>query len=153
MVRCDFRFACCWEQSCFCFLILVSRVMPSAPAQLTWRTGVEPHLASRLRRVMGGWDVPSLGGALPCHGSWPKSNTEHGLFDQSWTLNRFFYARRMFNLEFLEICKFVWPRGIFRKFLRPMLAIRTAKSQNEFVTKALGWNRAWVTTPKFRNSN
>ena len=34
-----------------------------------------------------------------------------------------------------------------------MLAIRTAKSQNEFVTKALGWNRAWVMTPKIPNSD
>ena len=34
-----------------------------------------------------------------------------------------------------------------------MLAIRTAKSQNEFVTKALGYNRAWVMTPGIRNSD
>ena len=34
-----------------------------------------------------------------------------------------------------------------------MLAIRTAKSQNEFVTKALGYNRVWVMTPKIRNSD
>ena len=34
-----------------------------------------------------------------------------------------------------------------------MLAIRAAKSQNEFVTKALGYNRAWVMTPKIRNSD
>ena len=66
----DFRFAWWWEQLSFGFSILVPRVMPSAPAQLTWRTGVEPHLACGLRGVMGGWDVPSHGGALPCHGSW-----------------------------------------------------------------------------------
>ena len=41
----------------------------------------------------------------------------------------------------------------FRNFHRSMLAIRTAKSQNEFVTKALGYNRAWVMTPKIRNSD
>ena len=34
-----------------------------------------------------------------------------------------------------------------------MFAIRTANSQNEFVTKALGCNRAWVITPKIRNSD
>ena len=34
-----------------------------------------------------------------------------------------------------------------------MLAIRAAKSQNELVTKALGWNRAWVMTPTIRNSD
>ena len=41
----------------------------------------------------------------------------------------------------------------FRKIPRLMLAIRIAKSQNEFVTKALGWNRGWVMTPKIRNSD
>ena len=33
-----------------------------------------------------------------------------------------------------------------------MLAIRTAKSQSEFVTKALGWNRVWFMPPKIWNS-
>ena len=50
-------------------------------------------------------------------------------------LRRCFWARRMFNLEFIEICKFVLSRNIFRKFPRSMLAIRAAKSQTEFATK------------------
>ena len=41
----------------------------------------------------------------------------------------------------------------FRKFPRPMLVIRAAKSQNELATKALGRNRAWVMAPKIRNSD
>ena len=41
----------------------------------------------------------------------------------------------------------------FRNFSRPMLAMRIAKSQNEVATRALGGNRAWVMTPKIRNSD
>ena len=52
------------------------RIRPAAR-----RTRIEPHLASGLRRVMGGWDVPSLGGALLCSGSWPKSNTVTGVIE------------------------------------------------------------------------
>ena len=40
----------------------------------------------------------------------------------------------------------------FRKFPRPMRAFRATKSQNEFVTEALGCNREFVMTSKVRNS-
>ena len=42
----------------------------------------------------------------------PKSNTGAGVIGSSRGLNRFCNLL-VFNLEFLEICEFVWPRGIF----------------------------------------
>ena len=47
----------------------------------------------------------------------------------------------VFNLEFLEICKFVLQTRIFYRFLGSRLSIGGVKSQNEFVTKALRWNK------------
>ena len=41
----------------------------------------------------------------------------------------------------------------FRNFLRPMLAIRTAKSQNEFATTEFHCNRAWAMPPESQNFN
>ena len=47
----------------------------------------------------------------------------------------------MLNLEFLEICKFVLQTRIFLQVLGSRLSIGGAKSQNEFVTKALTCNK------------
>ena len=63
-----------------------------------------------------------------------------GFFEPRRVENRF-SALGVLNLEFLEICKFVLRLRIFRRFFGSRLSIGGIKSQNEFVTKALGWNK------------
>ena len=74
----------------------------------------------------------------------PKSNTGTGTLGRIQTTYRF-CTLAVFNLEFLEICEFVWPNRIFLQVFRLFLSIRGAKSRNEFETKALTLNHGGVT--------
>lgn len=99
---------------------------------------VSDGTARRVHCRWPGWDLPAFYVEL----------THQGM---TWTYDQnCFSAAGAFNLKFLEICEFVGPAVFFRSLSRWM-PIRTTKSPNEFVPKALGCNRvSFHETEKFK---